>query len=120
MNLAVRDLRSFVPAANFEQSKAFYAALGFECTWSSDSLAVFTYGPLSFYLQAFNDQPFIDNYMMYLSVDNVADWFTHTKAVTDTFKTRLGELEDQPWGQRDFTFQDPCGVCWRVAEQRGG
>ncbi|ETV64918.1 hypothetical protein H257_18283 [Aphanomyces astaci] len=121
MNLTALDLRSFVPAADFGKSKAFYTALGFDCTWSSDNLAVFRYGPsLSFYLQAFNEQAFIDNYMMFLSVENVADWFVVTKTVTDKFQTRLGEVRDQPWGQRDFTFQDPCGVCWRVAQTMEG
>ena len=48
MNLAVVEIKAFVPARDFEKSKQFYLALGFEIPWTSDDLAYVRYGETSF------------------------------------------------------------------------
>ena len=117
MNLDVTEIKSFVPAANFERSKGFYAALGFEIPWSSDDLAYVRYGDAAFLLQAFADRAFADNYMMHLLVANADDWHAHVVAsgVVERFGARVTTPEDRPWAMRDFTMIDPAGVCWRIA-----
>ncbi len=118
MNLAVTEIKPFVPAADMEQSKAFYAALGFEIPWSSDDLAYLRYRGAAFLLQALDDRAFIDNYMMHLLVESADDWHAHVVAsgVVERFGVRLTPPEDRPWAMRDFTLSDPAGVCWRIAE----
>ena len=53
MNLAAVEIKAFVPARDFEESKDFYARIGFEIPWSSDDLAYVRYGETSFLLQKF-------------------------------------------------------------------
>lgn len=118
MNLAAVEIKAFVPATDFELSKDFYTALGFEIPWSSDDLAYVRHGNTSFLLQAFNDPAFIKNYQMHLLVENVDDWHARVLAagVAARFGVQVGEPEDQPWAMRDFTLFDPSGVLWRVAQ----
>lgn len=118
MNLAAVEIKAFVPAADFDLSKEFYRALGFEIPWSSEDLAYVRHGATSFLLQAFNEPGFIKNFQMHLLVENVDDWHAQvlSSGVTSRFGVRVGEPQDQPWAMRDFTLFDPSGVLWRVAQ----
>jgi catechol 2,3-dioxygenase-like lactoylglutathione lyase family enzyme len=118
MNLAAVEVKAFVPAADFERSKQFYVALGFEVPWSSEELAYVRHGNTSFLLQAFNEPAFIKSYQMHLLVENVDDWHAQVLAsgVVARFGVKVGQPEDQPWAMRDFTLFDPSGVLWRVAQ----
>lgn len=118
MNLTAVEIKAFVPAADLELSRQFYLALGFEVPWSSEDLAYVRHGATSFLLQAFNHPDFIKNYQMHLLVENVDDWYAQVQAagLADRFRVRIGVLQDQPWGMRDFTLFDPSGVLWRIAQ----
>ena len=118
INLQSVEIKAFVPALDFERSKQFYLALGFEVAWSSEDLAYLRHGETSFLLQSFPEPQFVKNYQMHLLVENVADWHAHVLAsgVVARFGVRVGEPEDRPWGMRDFTLFDPSGVLWRVAQ----
>lgn len=118
MNLDVVEIKAFVPARDFNESKAFYQALGFAMSWSSDVMACFRYGHSSFLLQAFHVREHAENFMMHLQVENVDDWHAHVRAsgVAARFGVKVGEPTDQPWGMRDFTLFDPGGVLWRIGQ----
>jgi catechol 2,3-dioxygenase-like lactoylglutathione lyase family enzyme len=118
MNLAIVEIKAFVPAIDLARSKDFYLALGFEIPWSSDDLAYVRHGQTSFLLQAFNEPEFVRNYQVHLLVENVDDWHAHVHGtgVAARFGVRVGQPEDRPWGMRDFTLFDPAGVLWRVAQ----
>ncbi|QSA95785.1 VOC family protein [Methylococcus sp. EFPC2] len=118
MNLAAVEIKAFVPATNFELSKQFYVALGFEIPWSSENLAYVRHGNTSFLLQAFNYPEFIKNFQMHLLVENVDDWYASITAskVSERFGVRIDAPQNQPWGMRDFPLFDPSGVLWRVAQ----
>jgi hypothetical protein len=118
MNLATVEIKAFVPALDFERSKLFYSALGFEIPWSSEGLAYVHRGNTSFLLQAFAYPEFIKNYVMHMLVECVDDWHAHVVAsgVAEQFGVRVGAPEDQPWAMRDFVLFDPSGVLWRIAQ----
>jgi uncharacterized glyoxalase superfamily protein PhnB len=118
MKLGATEIKAFVPASDFDVSKRFYEALGFEIPWSSVDLAYVRHGNTSFLLQAFNQPDFIKNFQMHLLVENVDDWHAHLVAtgVADRFGVVIGEPQDQPWAMRDFTLFDPSGVLWRIAQ----
>ena len=118
MSLAAVEIKAFVPATDFAQSKEFYIALGFEIPWSSDDLAYVRFGETSFLLQAFNEPEFVKNFQMHLLVQNVDEWHAQvlSSGVVSRFKVEVGEPQDQPWAMRDFTLCDPSGVFWRVAQ----
>lgn len=116
MNLAVRELKPFVPASDFERSKAFYLALGFEVPWSDNGLAYVRHGSSAFLLQAFDAPGFAANFQMHLLVEDVDAWHAHAEPLAQRFGVAVGSPEDRPWGMRDFTLFDPAGVLWRIAQ----
>ena len=60
--------RPFVPARDFDLSKRFYEALGFEKLVDGD-VAIFRVGPGGFILQRSDQQEFAGQLMMQLMVD---------------------------------------------------
>lgn len=116
-NLAVVEIKAFVPAKDLKVSMAFYIALGFEVPWSSDDMAYVRHGDTSFLLQQFFVADHARNFEMHLLVANADDWHAHVRAsgVVETFGVQLGDVQEQPWRMRDFTLTDPTGVRWRIA-----
>lgn len=116
MNLTTVEAKPFVPATDFQRSKQFYLALGFEIPWSDENLAYVRHGHTSFLLQAFDEPAFSAKFQMHLVVENVDDWHAHVLSSAAAAGAEVGQLMNQPWGMRDFTLVDPGGVLWRVAQ----
>ncbi len=119
-NLAVVEIKAFVPARDFAVSMAFYEALGFTRASVFDGIAYFRCGESSFLLQDFFVQEHAANFQMHVLVENVDAWHDRAKAVAERFNVKVGEPENQPWGMRDFTLFDPSGVLWRIAQNIPG
>jgi uncharacterized glyoxalase superfamily protein PhnB len=115
-NLAVVEIKAFVPAKNFALSMEFYEALGFTRASVFEDVAYFHCGKSSFLLQDFFVQEHTANYQMHLLVENVDAWHEKAKAVAERFNVKVGEPENRPWAMRDFTLFDPSGVLWRIAQ----
>ena len=122
MNLATVEIKAFVPARDFEASKAFYEALGFAVPWSSEDLAYVHHGETSFLLQRFDVPGHAGNFMMHLLVENADDWHANVVAsgVAERFGVRLTPPQDRPWRIRDFCLTDPSGVLWRIGHNLPG
>ena len=116
LNLATVEIKAFVPARDFERSKQFYQAIGFQMAFASNDLAYFHAGDCAFMLQNFYVEQLAHNLMMHLLVENADDWHAHVSAhgLVEQFGIRLGTPEDRPWAMRDFTLTDPSGVLWRI------
>lgn len=114
-NLAVVEIKPFVPARDFSHSIAFYEALGFTCASVFDGIAYLHCGASSFLLQDFYVAELAANFQMHLLVEDVDAWHGKAQTVAAQFKVAIGEPADQPWAMRDFTLFDPSGVLWRVA-----
>lgn len=115
-DMASIEIKAFVPAKDFETSKAFYRDLGFTCAWSSDDLAYFHHGNTSFLLQNFYAKDFAENFQMHLLVEDADCWWARIQAqkLLETYDGRAEPPEDRDWGLRDFPLIDPSGVCWRI------
>ena len=50
--------------------------------------------------------------------EDVDAWHAHVRAsgVRERYGVRMGDIETQPWGMRDFVLFDPSGVLWRIAQ----
>ena len=115
-NLAVVEVKAFVPAKNFALSMEFYEALGFTRASVFEDIAYFHCGESSFLLQDFFVQEHATNYQMHLLVENVDAWHEKATAVAERFNVKIGEPQNQPWAMRDFTLFDPTGVLRRIAQ----
>jgi uncharacterized glyoxalase superfamily protein PhnB len=117
-DLAIVEIKAFVPARDFALSKQFYQDLGFELCWSSEQLAYLRHGNSSFLLQKFYNKEHADNFMMHLLVEDVDAWWRHIEArgIASKYGIKAEPPEDRPWGLRDFILVDPSGVLWRIGQ----
>ena len=116
--MQMQEIKAFVPARDFVQSRRFYLDLGFEIPWHDEHLAYVRYQACSFLLQNFHVEEHARNFVMHCLVDNVDEWHAEwvAKRVAQTYGVQLSGLENQPWGMREFTLTDPSGVLWRIAQ----
>ena len=113
-------VRPFLPARDFDLSKRFYEALGFEKLVDGD-VAIFRAGGSGFILQRYYQKEWAENFMMQLMVDDLDAWWQHIDALD--LPRQFGvpppkPPEIQPWGLRVAYVVDPCGVLWHVALRR--
>ena len=73
------ELKTFVPSRDFEQSKQFYKDLGFEMDWEGEKMAQFKVGDFRFLLQDYYVKEFAENFMMFLFVNDVDEWWDYIK-----------------------------------------
>ena len=114
--------RPFLPARDFEKSRAFYEALGFTKLLDGD-VAIFGIGATSFILQRYYQEAWAANCMMQLMVDDLDGWWTHIQKLD--LPARFGVTPPkapavQPWGLTVAYLYDPSGVLWHVAQRRKG
>jgi predicted lactoylglutathione lyase len=115
---AVKALRPFVPAKDFEISKQFYADLGFRVEPLGDSIAAMHLGPHSFLLQDFYVEEWANNFVMHMLVDNLDAWWEHLTSLDIASRysvksPRAPKLES--WGLIVAYMFDPAGVLWHIA-----
>lgn len=114
--------RPFLPTRDFERSKEFYEALGFEKLLDGD-VAIFRMGASSFILQRRYQDQWVENCMMQLMVDDVDAWWAHITRLDlpSRFGVRPPEPPAlQPWGIRVLYVTDPSGILWHIAQRRAG
>ncbi len=110
--------RPFLPTRDFEASKAFYEALGFDKLVDGE-VAVFDTGQGGFILQRYYQEGC--NHMMQLMVDDLDAWWAHieTLDLAARFDVRAPTAPAmQPWGLKVSYVVDPAGVLWHFAERR--
>ena len=115
-------MRPFMPARDFELSKRFYEAIGFEKVLDGE-VAIFNAGSGGFILQRFFQEDWAANFMMGLMVDDLDAWWAHIESLElaknfDVPPPRPPAI--QPWGLRIAYVVDPSGVLWHIAQRREG
>lgn len=114
--------RPFLPSKDFEVSKQFYDALGFEKLLDSE-VAIFRIGATAFILGQHYQEDWAGNFMMQLMVDDLDAWWTYIQSLDlpGKFGVRAPTPpEMQPWGIRISYVVDPAGILWHVAQRRPG
>ena len=113
-------IRPFMPAKDFELSKRFYEALGFEKVLDSE-VAIFNAGSGGFILQRYFQEDWANNFMMQLMADYLDRWWTHIESLD--LPNRFGVAAPKPpalqaWGLRVAYLVDPSGVLWHISQRR--
>lgn len=112
--------RPFLPARDFELSKRFYDALGFERLLDGE-VAIYRIGNSSFILQQYFQKEWAENSMMQLMVDDLDAWWRRIESLDLPAKFGVPaprEPKPQPWGLRVGYVTDPSGVLWHIAQRR--
>lgn len=118
--------RPFLPAKDFDVSRAFYETLGFEKLLDGE-VAIFAVGKGekgdkgAFILQRHYQKEWAENFMMQLMVDDLDAWWAHIERLDlpATFGVEPPKAPAmQPWGLRVAYVHDPSGVLWHIAQRR--
>lgn len=113
-------MRPFVPAKDFELSKRFYEALGFEKVLD-DEVAIFNAGSGGLILQRYYNKEWAENFMISLMVDDLDAWWAHIQSLDLPGQFGVPPPRPptmQPWGLRIVYVVDPSGVLWHIAQRR--
>jgi len=116
-NMTTVEIKTFVPAKDFNLSKRFYQDVGFDLAWSDEHLAYCRHGSSSFLLQDFYNEVHASNFMMHLLVEDVDAWWRQVQ--DQGLPTKYGVHAEPPadrGSMRDFLLLDPTGVLWRVGQ----
>jgi catechol 2,3-dioxygenase-like lactoylglutathione lyase family enzyme len=114
--------RPFLPVKDYDVSKSFYEALGFEKVLDGE-VAIFNAGSGGFVLQRYYQKEWAENTMLQLLVDDLDAWweFIESLELAERFGVQPPKPPAmQPWGLRTVYVYDPAGVLWHVAERRPG
>jgi hypothetical protein len=82
--LGIRDLKVYMPAKDFEQSKRFYTALGFKMSEGWGGTADFELNGNSFRLQNYYVKDWANNFMVVIGVDDVEAWHQHVRRIFES------------------------------------
>lgn len=108
----IKELVVYTPAKDFELSKRFYAALGFELTEGWGGTMDCRLGGAVFRLQDYYVKDWAENFMMKFDVDDIDGWHAHARSVIDQgdfAHARVDTIEAVD-DARVFHVWDPSGV----------
>lgn len=118
MKIIPKSIRAFIGSKDFTISRNFYTDLGFKEVVTSDTMSYFSIGEFGFYLQDAFVKDWVDNSMIFLEIDNIADHLAKMKKLGLTQKyenVRLSEISFNDWGN-EFFLHDPSGILWHFGE----
>ena len=96
------EVKTCVPAPDFDRSKKFYRDLGFELAWSDGRLAYFRHGNSSFLLQHLCNKDLVGNFLMHLLVVDVEAWWQHVQDqdLKNSYHIKAEPPVNRPWVAR--------------------
>ena len=113
----VLSVRPMVPARDFDLSREFYVALGFQPVPLADRLVEMRLGICTFILQDYYVRERADNLVIHLRVSDVRLWWDRILALDlqSRFKVKALAPRMEAWGLV-AGIVDPSGVLWRIAQ----
>lgn len=117
MNHHIKSIRPFIGAKHFDDSKAFYTALGFHEV-PLGNMSLFTLEGFGFYLQDYYKKDWVDNSMIFLEVSDTSN---HRQSLlglnlpSQFKKVRISEIVVNDWG-KEYFVHDPSGILWHFGE----
>lgn len=108
-----------LPMRDRAETIAFYQALGFENVSSHDTYAILCRGSIEIHFTLFPEIVPTESYAeCYLRVTNVDELFQEFGQPLPSRHgiPRIGQLEDQPWGMREFYIVDPSGNLLKIGQ----
>ena len=122
INLQASDVRTFIPARDFELSKAFYSALGCRLEWSDENLALFKLAGSGFYVQRYYVKEWAENSMLHVSVQDAAHCYSGISELIHSGRfpsARVAAPKREPYGALVTYVWDPSGVLLHLAQWDG-
>ncbi len=114
MQHKAKSIRPFIGSENFETSRNFYNDLGFQEVVLANNMSLFQNDTIGFYLQDACVKDWIDNTMVFMEVEDVAEFWNNLVALNLTSKypsAKLLPIKSYDWGKECFLI-DPSGILW--------
>ncbi|MBI3220656.1 MAG: glyoxalase [Bacteroidetes bacterium] len=119
MRTSATSIRPFIGAKNFEESRSFYQALGFDESVISPQMSYFEVNSLiGFYLQNAYVKDWVDNTMVFVEVADADAYYQELLSLNLSVKfnqVRLVPVRIEPWGKECF-LHDPSGILWHFGQ----
>lgn len=118
MHSKASSIRPFIGAKDYDLSRDFYRAIGFEEMILTNEFCVFKKDELAFYLQRAYVKDWIDNSMIFLEVEDVDQYWESLVALDLPSKyegVRLSPVQQYHWGRECF-LHDPSGILWHIGQ----
>ena len=82
MDYSAINIRAFIGAKNFEESKEFYTNLGFEIVDIPGKMVLVKVNDkLAFYLQEYYQKKWVQNSMLFLEVDDIEKCYSDLRSI---------------------------------------
>ena len=111
----------FEHVSDLARSKKFYGeTLGWKLSTDEDDVAGFAFGSGYLVIHADNRGGDSRCYAGGMHVEVQVEDVDAEHARLRRLGVKVGELRDQPWGERNFSFDDPDGYVWSYGQARHG
>ena len=119
LNLNASKIKPFIGSRNFEESRDFYVALGWQLNWEEEDLAELELGGCYFYLQRYYEKKWCENSMLHITVEDADAWYQHVKAILEERSygaARVKPPKKENYGAIVTYIWDPVGVLLHCAQ----
>jgi hypothetical protein len=110
----VKNIRAFIPSKDYEISKSFYEALGFNGESAGEDLTIYTKDGCTFFLQKYYNEEFANNVMLQLIVNDINESYDLVSRL-NIKDVRHSEVKQEPWGKVVYLW-GPSGELWHITE----
>lgn len=118
IDLQTSDIRTFIPAREFELSQAFYSALGFHVAWSDANMVLFESNGHRFFLQRYYVKDWADNCMLHIVVADARSCYDQISSLLAEGGfpgARVAAPKQESYALVTYVW-DPCGVLIHLAQ----
>lgn len=111
-------IEPFLPAKDYEISRSFYQAMGFQITYEEANMVRFEASTIAFFINRAYQNEWAENTMVQLKVHDIESWYQRISTLnSNTYSFRCFAIKSAPYG-RTFQVIDPTGILWHVTEIR--
>ena len=115
--MKAKDIRTFIPCKDYQESRVFYSALGFKCEDAGEDLSILIKDECTFFLQKFYNEELANNLMLQLIVEDIEEAFIAISSI-EHIAIKHSSIENEHWG-RVVHLWGPSGELWHVTELKG-
>lgn len=119
LTTGIKAVRPFLPAKDYETSRRFYEAIGFEAYPLGEAMAHMRLGLHAFILHSHHVDPAENQWVMHVLVEDVRAWWRHLDALDLAGQFGVPPLappREEPWGLTVVYLTDPSGTLWHFAQ----
>ena len=110
----INDIRPFVPAKDYQESRLFYSALGFDMDDAGPNLSILTKDSVTFFLRGDCDEASAENIMLQLIVKDLDEVF-ELLSTMEGLNIKHSPITEERWGSVVYLW-GPSGELWHITE----